>query len=43
MDKYSVNDSITHDDFMIGSSDMNIFGTTKDGKEIQIFKNRNWA
>ncbi len=43
MDKYGINDSITHDDFMIGSSDMNIFGLTKDGKEIQIFKNGNWA
>ncbi|WP_250675081.1 aminopeptidase [Paraclostridium ghonii] len=43
MDKYGINDSITHEDFMIGSNDMNIIGITKDGKEIQIFKNGNWA
>lgn len=43
MDKYGINDSITHDDFMIGSSDMNVIGITKDGEAIQIFKNGNWA
>lgn len=43
MDKLGINDSITHEDFMIGSSDMNIIGVTSDGKEIEIFKNGNWA
>ncbi|MGL5314265.1 MAG: aminopeptidase [Peptostreptococcaceae bacterium] len=43
MDKYGVNDSLTHVDFMIGSSDMNIIGITYDGKEVQIFKDGNWA
>ena len=43
MDKYGINDSITHNDFMIGSNDMNIFGITNDGEEIQIFKDGNWA
>lgn len=38
-----VNDSMIHVDFMIGSSDMNIVGITKDDKEVQIFKEGNWA
>lgn len=38
-----INDSMIHVDFMIGSKDMNIFGITKDGKRVQIFKNGNWA
>lgn len=43
MEKYGVNDSLTHVDFMIGSSDMDIVGETFDGLEIQIFKSGNWA
>lgn len=43
LDKYGINSSLTHVDFMIGSSDMNILGETHDGKEIQIFKDGNWA
>ncbi len=38
-----VNDSIIHEDFMIGSEDLSITGIDKDGKEIEIFKNGNWA
>ena len=38
-----VNDSMIHVDFMIGTKDMNITGTTKDGKTIEIFKDGNWA
>ncbi|MBQ0026555.1 MAG: aminopeptidase, partial [Lachnospiraceae bacterium] len=38
-----VNDSMIHEDFMIGSSDMDIVATTADGKKVQIFKNGNWA
>lgn len=37
------NDSITHVDFMIGTSDMCIIGTEKDGTETVIFKDGNWA
>jgi len=33
------NTSMVHTDFMIGSSDLNIFATTYDGKEIQIYNN----
>lgn len=41
--KNGVNFSLTHEDFMIGSEDLDIVGTTIDGKQIQIFKNGNWA
>ena len=37
-----LNNSIVHTDFMIGSKDLNIIGTTKDGQEIQIFKDGDW-
>lgn len=38
-----VNDSTIHVDFMIGSKDLDIVGTTRDGKKVQIFKDGNWA
>lgn len=38
-----INDSMIHVDFMIGSKDLNIIGITKDDREIQIFKDGNWA
>ena len=38
-----VNDSIIHEDFMIGSCDLDIVATTRDGKKVQIFKNGEWA
>ncbi|MCT4509367.1 MAG: aminopeptidase [Tepidibacter sp.] len=41
--KAGANDSLIHEDFMIGSEDMNIVGLTYDGKEIQIFENGNWV
>ncbi len=41
--EHGVNVSRVHVDFMIGSSDMDIVGVTADGKEVQIFKNGNWA
>lgn len=42
-DKNGVNDSIEHVDFMIGSEKLNIIGITKNGEEVAIFKNGNWA
>ena len=42
-DKYGINDSLTHVDFMVGSADLDIVGITHDGEEIQIFKDGNWA
>lgn len=39
----SSNISLTHVDFMIGSKDLDILGITQDGKEIQVFKDGNFA
>jgi aminopeptidase len=38
-----LNDSITHVDFMIGSSDLNIDGETEDGKIEPVFRKGNWV
>lgn len=38
-----LNNSITHEDFMIGSAEMNIYGVTYEGNEEEIFLNGNWA
>ncbi|MBQ7777611.1 MAG: aminopeptidase [Oscillibacter sp.] len=38
-----LNDSITHVDFMIGTPDLSIVGTTHDGAEIPVFVNGNFA
>jgi aminopeptidase len=43
LEKLGYNNSMSHSDFMFGSSDMNIVGITKDGKEIQIFKDGNFV
>ena len=43
LDKYGINFSMTHVDFMIGSSDMDIVGETANGEKVQIFKDGNWA
>ena len=41
--KMGVNDSIIHEDFMIGCDSLDIVATTRDGKQVQIFKNGEWA
>lgn len=41
--KLGVNDSMVHEDFMIGSEDLDITGICENGDEVQIFKNGNWA
>ena len=41
--KKGINDSITHVDFMIGTSDLSITAITNDGKEIPVFTNGDWA
>ncbi len=38
-----VNDSMIHVDFMIGTNDLSIVGTTADKREVEIFKNGNWV
>lgn len=37
------NTSMIHVDFMVGTSDLSVVGTTADGEEVQIFKDGNWA
>ena len=41
--KLGVNDSMVHEDFMIGTADMNIEALCEDGKTVPVFKNGNWA
>ena len=43
LQKYGVNDSIEHTDFMIGCDDLNIIATTRTGQRVEIFKNGEWA
>ena len=38
-----INDSMIHEDFMIGCSSMNIDAHTRDGKIVPIFRSGNWA
>ena len=38
-----INDSMIHEDFMIGCATMNIDAITREGKVIPIFRNGNWA
>ena len=38
-----LNDSITHVDFMVGTADLNITGTTRDGREVPVFINGNFS
>ena len=38
-----INDSMIHEDFMIGCDSMNIDAKTADGKIVPIFRNGNWA
>ena len=38
-----INDSIVHEDFMIGTKDLSITAVCEGGKEIAIFKDGEWA
>ena len=38
-----INDSMIHEDFMIGCGSMNIDGICEDGSTVAIFRNGNWA
>ena len=38
-----INESMIHEDFMIGCDSMNIDGITEDGKIVPIFRKGNWA
>ena len=37
------NQSMNHVDFMVGTEDLRITGTTEDGREITVFENGTWA
>ena len=41
--KHGLNASMTHCDFMVGTKDLSIIGTTHDGREIPVFKDGNFA
>lgn len=41
--KAGVNDSLVHEDFMMGTEDLDITGITADGAEVPIFRNGNFA
>ena len=41
--EHGVNDSYAHEDFMVGTADLDIIGIKEDGTEVQVFKNGNWA
>ena len=38
-----INDSIVHEDFMIGTADMSIVAVCADGREVAIFEGGEWA
>ncbi|RPF54046.1 aminopeptidase [Aquisalibacillus elongatus] len=38
-----INTSLVHEDFMIGSADLTVYGVTKDGKKEVIIENGDWA
>lgn len=38
-----VNDSMVHEDFMIGSADLAVTGITASGERVEIFKDGGWA
>ena len=43
LEEIGCNDSMIHVDFMIGTKDLSIIGVTKDGKEVVIFKDGDFA
>lgn len=38
-----INDSVIHEDFMIGTEDLSIVAVTRDGKRVELFRDGNWA
>lgn len=43
MEEHGVNDSLVHEDFMIGTPDLEIIGITESGEEITVFTQGNFA
>ncbi len=42
-EELDINHSLTHVDFMVGASDLNITGIKEDGTKVPVFVNGNWA
>ena len=42
-DPWTFNESVIHIDFMVGTSDLRIVGTTEDGQEVAVFENGDFA
>ena len=42
-EKWTLNDSQIHIDFMVGTPDLRIVGTTEDGKEVVVFDQGDFA
>lgn len=40
---HGLNYSTTHEDFMVGTEDLSIIGVTKEGEEVAIFVDGDWA
>ena len=40
---HGLNSSITHVDFMVGTADLHITGRTRDGREVPVFIDGNFA
>ena len=38
-----INDSMVHEDFMIGTADLSITARCRDGREVAIFRDGTWA
>lgn len=43
LEENGVNDALIHEDFMVGTEDLNIVAEDEEGNEVQIFKDGNWA
>lgn len=43
LEKAGVNDSLVHEDFMVGSKDLEIIGVNAKGEEVQVFQDGNFA
>ena len=43
LNAHGLNHSLTHVDFMVGTADLSITGTTHDGRELPVFRGGNFA
>jgi len=43
LNAHGLNHSLTHVDFMVGTADLSITGTTHDGRELPVFRSGNFA